>query len=96
MAKKKISPKGNIFLAVEVVRNLEHILIKASRRRKLTTEHRQKLLKCASYLRKKRKKATKSKVLLQESVWLKVLRFLRSVIKNAKYIKYVFDALDRG
>lgn len=79
--KRKVS-RREIPLAVDAVRQLESVLLKASRRRKLTTEHRQKLLKCAVYLKKRRKAAGEKRILLPAKLWLTALRCLSWVVEN--------------
>ena len=89
MAKNRIGQKKDIVLAVEVVRKLERILIKSSRKRTLTSEYRQRLLKEAAYLRRKRITACSERINLPESCWTKVLRFLAQLV-TAKTLKEVF------
>ena len=92
MSKYKIGHKRRVTLAVGVVRNLERVLTKAARKRSLTPEYHQELLKCAIYLRRKRSKAAVAKVILPASCWIKILRFCANLVL-AKHIKEVFDKL---
>ena len=92
MQSNKISPR-EISLAVEVVRNLENVLRQASRKRKLTTEQRQKLLKCANHLKRQRKAATKDKVVLPKAFWIGILKCLFWIVGNGKRIKHIFGEL---
>lgn len=91
--KNKVCPTVEIPLAVEAVCSLEKLLIKFSKKRKLTAKHRQKLLKCAVYLRKQREAANSDQVILRQSLWIMVLRILAQVIEKSKHIKDVFDAV---
>jgi len=92
MRKRKIGHKRSVTLAVGVVRNLERILRKASRKRALTSEYRRELRKCAAYLRQKRSKPSVAKVILPASCWIKILRFCANLVL-ARHIKEVFDKL---
>ncbi len=96
MKDNKISPSREVSLAVEAVRDLENILAKISRKRKLTTEHRRKLLKCAAYLEKKRKAAVTKKIWLPRLCWISVLRYLPWALKNRQQIKQIFVAMMGG
>ena len=92
MKRKWIRRKGSVSLAVAAVRDLENLLIKASRRRKLTADDRQKLMKCAAYLKRKRKRSfAGNKIFLGWSAWVKILRFLADMVIGAKSVKNVFD-----
>ena len=98
MARKQVgAQKGGIPLAVDAVRNLENFLMRVSRKRKLTSEQRQKLRKYASYLKGKRKRsATRGEVILSKPLWRRALRFLACIAKGAGQIKNVFDELMGG
>lgn len=92
MKRRWIRRKGSISLAVAAVRDLEKLLIKASRKRKLTADDRQKLVKCAVYLKRKRKRSLAgNKIFLGWSAWVKILRFLADMVIGAKSVKSVFD-----
>ena len=97
MDRKRIRRTGRISLAVAAIRDLEKVLIIASRKRKLTADDRQKLVKCAAYLKRKRKKSIAgNKVLLAWRVWIKILRFLAKVVVSAENAKKIFDGLMGG
>ena len=96
MSDNKISPSGKVSLAVEVVRNLENVLANISRKRKLTTEHRRKLLKCAAYLKKKREAAVTKKIRLSRLRWISILRYLPWALEKRQQIKQFFVALMGG
>ena len=89
MRKSKVGQKKDIVLAVGVVRNLERVLIRASRKRTLTPEYRRKLLKEAAYLRRKRMTACERRVELPALCWVKILRFLAQLIAT-RTIREVF------
>ncbi len=93
MKKKKICRKVEIPLAVEAVRDLEDLMIKASRKRKLTAKHRQELLKCAISLRRQREMTNSGRVILRQSLWTKALRVLLYVLSKGKDAKSIFDAV---
>ncbi len=92
MKRKWIRRKGSVSLAVVAVRDLEKLLIKASRKRKLTADDRQKLVKCAVYLKRKRKRSLAgNKIFLGRSAWIEILRFLADIVIGAKSVKNVLD-----
>ena len=95
MNRRRIGHKKDIVLAVAAVRKLEQILAKTSRKRTLTSEYRQKLLKGAAYLRRKRITASSERVVLPKSCWIKVLRFFAQLVA-AKHLRDVFDKLMGG
>lgn len=92
MAKCKVGHSSRVKLAVGVVRDLEKVLTKTSRKHTLTSEYRQRLRKCAAYLKRKRIEATIQEVVLQKYRWLKILRFLAKLV-TARHIKEVFGKL---
>jgi hypothetical protein len=97
MKKKWIRRKGSVSLAVVAVRDLEKLLIKASRKRKLTADDRQKLMKCAAYLERKRKRSlVGNRIFLGLAAWIKILRFLADMVVGARNVKNVFDGLMGG
>ena len=97
MKKEQIRRKGSVSLVVAAVRDLEGLLLRASRKRKLTADDRQKLMKCAAYLNRKRKRSLAGgRVFLVRSMWLQALRFLADMVVGVKSIKSIFDALMGG
>ena len=92
MKRRWIRRKGSVSLAAAAVHDLERFLIKASRKRKLTADDRQKLVRCAVYLKRKRKRSLAgNKIFLAWSAWVKILRFLAVTAAGAQGIKNVFD-----
>lgn len=93
MERRRMKRRGEIPLAVGVVRRMEILLTKISRKRRLTTEHRQSLLRCVAYLRKKRQKQAKGKMAIPRWVWTKALRFLVVLVESHEHVKKIFDAM---
>lgn len=84
---------GKIPLAVGVVCRMESLLIKISRKRRLTTEDRQNLLKHVMYLRKKRQRHVKGKIIIPSRIWLKTLHFLAVLVKSHEHVRKIFDVI---
>jgi hypothetical protein len=89
----RMKRRGEIPLAVGVVRRMESLLTKISRKRRLTTEHRQSLLRCVVYLRKKRQRQTEGKIIIPRLIWVKALRFLALLVESHEHVKKMFDAM---
>lgn len=93
MVQRRKECGGEIPLAVGVVRRMESLLTKVSRKRRLTTEHRQSLLKCVAYLKQKRRKQTQGKITIPWLIWVQVLRFLAVLIENRDRVKKIVDEM---
>lgn len=93
MKEIRMKRSGGILLAVGVVRKMERLLIKLSKKRRLTTEHRQNLLRCVAYLKKKRQKETRGKIVLPGFLWTTALRFLANMFVGYKHIKKMIDGM---
>ena len=92
--KKRVGHKGAVPLAVGAVRNIEKLLLRVSRKRKLAADERQKLKKYATYLKRKRNKAAMNgRVVIPQRKWRLVLRVLAEIVKHRAYIAKVFAGL---
>ncbi len=79
--KKKASQNRNVSIPVGVVRDLEKMLIKTSKDRKLNTHHRVQLRKYADLLSGERKAAGRY-VRLNQKIWLVSLKCLSWVMRQ--------------